>query len=109
MRLAYVMKFVADMDAAVRFYRDLVGLKLKFQSPEWTEFDTGETTLALHLATDEHAAGECQIGFRSADLDGFYAQTSQSGVHYTQPPVQERWIRIARFLDCDGAQVSVSG
>ena len=29
-RLAYVMKFVADMDAAVRFYRDLVGLPVKF-------------------------------------------------------------------------------
>jgi predicted enzyme related to lactoylglutathione lyase len=109
MRLAYVMKFVADMDAAVGFYRDTVGLKLKFQSPEWTEFDTGETSLALHLATDEHAAGECQIGLQSPDLDGFYARTSENGVKYTCPPEQEPWIRIARFLDCDGAEVSVSG
>ncbi len=109
MRLAYVMKFVADMDAAVSFYRDTVGLKLKFQSPEWSEFDTGETTLALHLATAEHPAGQCQIGFRPPDLDAFYAQTTQYGVRYTSPPTQERWVRIARFLDYDGAEVSVSG
>jgi len=29
--LRYV-KFVADMDEAVKFYRDVVGLKLKFES-----------------------------------------------------------------------------
>jgi predicted enzyme related to lactoylglutathione lyase len=109
MRLTYVLKFVADMDAAIGFYRDIVGLKLEFQSPEWTEFDTGETTLALHLASAEHPAGSCQIGFKSADLDAFYAQTSQGGVQYTRTPVQERWVKIARFLDCDGAEVSVSG
>ena len=44
-----------------------------------------------------------------ADLDAFYAQTAQSGVRYTSPPTQERWVKIARFLDCDGAEVSVSG
>jgi predicted enzyme related to lactoylglutathione lyase len=109
MRLTYVLKFVADMDAATAFYRDIVGLKLKFQSPEWTEFDTGETTLALHLSSDEHPAGSCQIGFKSADLDAFYAQTVQGGMQYTKAPAQERWVKIARFLDCDGAEVSVSG
>ncbi|MEQ1863077.1 MAG: hypothetical protein ABL996_00330 [Micropepsaceae bacterium] len=39
-RLTYVIEFVAEMDAAVRFHRDTLGLKLKFQSPEWSEFAT---------------------------------------------------------------------
>jgi catechol 2,3-dioxygenase-like lactoylglutathione lyase family enzyme len=50
MRLAYVITFVADMDAAVAFYRDTLGFKLRFQSPGWSEFDTGSTTLALQRA-----------------------------------------------------------
>jgi hypothetical protein len=44
-QLRYVIKFVADMDKAVKFHRDLLGLKLKFESPGWSQFVTGETTL----------------------------------------------------------------
>ena len=45
--LHYVMAYVADMEQATRFYRDTLGLALKFASPYWTEFATGETTLVL--------------------------------------------------------------
>src|SRR5215469_17306884 len=31
-QLRYVIKFVADMDKAVKFHRDVLGLKLKFES-----------------------------------------------------------------------------
>ena len=41
MELKYVIKFVADMDRTVKFYRDVLGLPLKFQSPGWSEFVTG--------------------------------------------------------------------
>ena len=33
MKLTYVMKFVSNMDDAVHFYRDALGLPLKSQSP----------------------------------------------------------------------------
>ncbi|PYV29432.1 MAG: glyoxalase/bleomycin resistance/dioxygenase family protein, partial [Acidobacteria bacterium] len=42
-KIRYVIEFVADMGRAVKFYRDVVGWSLKFESPEWTEFQTGET------------------------------------------------------------------
>jgi catechol 2,3-dioxygenase-like lactoylglutathione lyase family enzyme len=44
------MEFVSEMGTAVNFYRDVLGLQLKFESPGWSEFVTGETTLALHPA-----------------------------------------------------------
>jgi len=40
-QLRYVIKFVADMDKAVKFYRDVLGLTLKFESPGWSEFVNG--------------------------------------------------------------------
>jgi lactoylglutathione lyase len=46
MTLGYVIKFVDDTNRAVKFYRDVLGLPLKFESPGWSEFVTGETTLA---------------------------------------------------------------
>jgi len=56
MKLNYVIEFVADMDRAVKFYRDALGLSLKFQSPGWSEFSTGETSLGLHPASEKNPA-----------------------------------------------------
>jgi len=50
MRVNYAMVFVSDMDRSVAFYRDVIGLPMKFQSPGWTEFSTEGATLVLHLA-----------------------------------------------------------
>ena len=108
MQLVYAIKYVADMDKAVDFHRKVLGLTLRFASPFWTEFDTGGTTLALHAASDEHPAGGVQLGFRSEDLDAFYAAREANGVSFTQEPTLMHGVRIARFLDCEGAETSIS-
>lgn len=108
-RLSYVIKFVADMDRAVAFHRDALNLKLRFQSPEWSEFDTGATTLALHAADERHPAGTCQLGFASDDLDALYAEREARGLGFTMPPTAQHGQRISRFVDPDGAETSLSG
>ncbi len=109
MRLAYAIKYVADMDAAVAFHRDKLGLTLKFASPFWSEFATGETTLALHAADAEHPAGRVQLGFNSDDLAAFYEARDANGLSFTAPPAPRFGATIARFLDSEGAETSVSG
>ena len=47
-QIDYTMVVVSDMDESVEFYRDKLGIPLRFQLPEGTEFQTGVTTLALH-------------------------------------------------------------
>ena len=42
MQLSYAIKYVADMGKAIAFHRDVLGLELKFESPFWSEFATGE-------------------------------------------------------------------
>ncbi len=39
---------VSDMDRSIQFYEQALGLKLKFRSPDWSEFAVGSTTLGLH-------------------------------------------------------------
>ena len=108
MRLNYAIKFVSDMDSAIAFYRDTLGLNLLFQSPFWSEFDTGETTLALHPASDDNPAGSVQLGLGSEDLARFYERRDQLGIDFTQPPTDMHGTQIARFRDVDGAEVSIS-
>ncbi|HVI05564.1 MAG TPA: VOC family protein [Sphingomicrobium sp.] len=109
MRLTYAIKFVSDMDAAVAFYRDKLGLKPGFQSPFWSEFETGETKLALHPASKENPAGTVQLGLSTADIDGFYAAREERGVTFASPPADIHGARIARIVDLDGAEISLSG
>ena len=109
MKLSYAIKYVADMDRGIAYYRDKLGLELKFQSPFWSEFATGETVLALHPATDEKPAGSVELGFGVDDLGEFYQRREQLGVEFTREPKEMHGIHIAQILDADGAHVSVSG
>ena len=108
MRLNYAIKFVSDMDAAVSFYRDTLGMALLFQSPFWSEFDTGQTKLALHPASEENPAGSVQLGFGITDIDSFHARGQAEGLSFTSPPTDVHGTRIARFRDPEGAEISVS-
>jgi len=108
-KLSYVIEFVADMDRAVKFYRDTLGLPLKFQSPGWSEFITGETTLGLHPASDKHQAGKIEMGLNVPDLGKFYDEMRANGVKFSMPPKKQDFGgRLAQFEDSEGAYVSVS-
>ena len=109
MRLKYAIKCVADMERAVAFHRDILKLPLAFQAPDWSEFDTGETRLALHIASEGYPAGSVQLAFASPDLDAFYGAREANGVTFVMPPTELPGRRVARFLDSEGAEVSVGG
>src|ERR1700682_4931456 len=106
--LTYAIKFVGDMQQAVRFHAEQLGLSLRFQSSEWSEFETGGTTLALHLASSEHPAGTCQLGFGVADIDRFFRDGQGAGVVFPEGLREQFGRRIARFKDTDGAECSAS-
>ena len=108
-QLTYVIKFVADMGTSVAFYRDTVGLPLKFQSPEWSEFATGTTTLALHIASPKNPAGTAHLGIGVEDLARFHQDLLAKGIEFPRPPKKEHGQTIATFLDPDNAECSVSG
>ena len=108
-KLAYAIKFVADMDKAVAFHRDVLGLTLRFATPRYTEFATGETTLALHEASDVNPAGKVQLGFSTEELDAFYAGRDAAGVTFTQAPRDQHGTPISRLLDNEGTEISLSG
>jgi catechol 2,3-dioxygenase-like lactoylglutathione lyase family enzyme len=42
------MVHVSNMERSIAFDRDVLGLPLTFQSPEWSQFDVAGSALALH-------------------------------------------------------------
>jgi catechol 2,3-dioxygenase-like lactoylglutathione lyase family enzyme len=46
--LSYVIIYVNDTSKSVPFYRDILGLPLRFEEQGWVEFETGAVTVALH-------------------------------------------------------------
>jgi lactoylglutathione lyase len=112
-RLSYAIVFVSDMARSVAFYRDVLGLPLKFESPHWSEFATAGATLALHAAGPgdggpTEAAGRCRPGLAVPDLDGFHRRMIEKGVPCMQPPKVVFGTKIAQYADPDGLGISVS-
>lgn len=117
-KVDYTMVNVSDMARSVAFYRDTLGLRLKFESPQWSEFETGSTTLALHSVVPGAdgkgspqtgpAAGTCSIGFSVADLDATCGQLSERGARFVVPPTEQakEGIRLAVCVDPDGLAIS---
>ncbi|MBL9098219.1 MAG: VOC family protein [Alphaproteobacteria bacterium] len=108
-KLAYVIKFVGRMDEAVRYHRDTLGLTLKFQSPEWSEFQTGDVTLALHAASKDNPPGKVQLGYNVDDLTALYENRGANGIDFTSPPRAQHGTVLAKFRDNEGSDCSISG
>jgi lactoylglutathione lyase len=107
-KFSYVMVFVADMARAVKFYRDMLGLALKFESPGWSEFATGETTLALHPASPENPAGKVELALTVPDLQACYREMTGKGVTFIMPPTKQDYGgMLARYVDSEGTPWSL--
>ena len=117
-KVDYIMVNVSDMSRSVAFYRDIVGLALKFESPGWSEFQTGATTLALHHVRArvgaqgpvpaEPVAGSCSIGFSVEDLEATHRELAARGARFVLPPTEQvnEGIRLAVCADPDGLAIS---
>jgi lactoylglutathione lyase len=115
--LAYTIVFVSDMTRSVAFYRDIIGLPLKHQSPGWSEFATEGCRLALRKSEprsalpgqiDDITAGHCHPGFFVQDIDAFATKMNQARVAVTQPvKLQDFGARMGIWRDPDGLPLSV--
>ncbi len=116
MRINYAIVFVSDMKRSVAFYRDVLGLALKFESPGWSEFLTDGATLALHAGEGPAVPGSdplhvppgrCRPGFSVPDLGAFHARMLEHRVVCVEEPKEVFGARIAQYLDPDGLGISV--
>ena len=105
---------VSDIDAAVVFYRDVLGLPLLFQVPKqpMAFFDCDGVRLYIGKPEDEGFRTRGMVYFAVADVDEAYAELSKRGVTFLdEPHVVHRddhsEIRMAFFRDLDDNNLAV--
>ena len=98
---------VDDVDAAVAFYRDTLGVPFIAQpGPNLAFFDCGDVRLMLSAGAGTGGAG-CTLYFKVADVDRRCAELQQRGVRFDGPPqvihsAADYELRMAFFRDPAG-------
>ena len=109
--LTTVMLVVSDMARSVQFYKERLGLAVKFESPHWSALDAGTVTLALHPEGHEIRVGPgwgCTFGFEVENLEGVFAELRLSGVVVVTEPHRPQfggW--LAAIADPDGYPIQL--
>ena len=112
----YIIIYVSDMQRSTAFYRDVLGLPLKFTSPGWTEFATGTTTVALHMTGDAKLP-PCRPSTGGTGAYRFYRGRHFSGLrvieipgcHFSLPPQkQTSGVTLAVLHDPDGLGITIT-
>ena len=112
-KIAVIMLGVADLNPAVGFYRDNLGLDLSASSGEFAFFAAGGVTLALSTGlhkTLNAKPGPVEVVFSVDHVRTAYAELRDRGVLFTRDPhlvTGENW--AANFADPDGHALSVFG
>ena len=78
---------VADMDRAIRFYRDVLGFEVGFTNGSPVSFAVlKQGDAELHLSVEPAKAGSFHAHLMVDDLDGIHARLQQGGATIRQPP-----------------------
>jgi catechol 2,3-dioxygenase-like lactoylglutathione lyase family enzyme len=106
--LVEIVLYVGDMQSAVGFYRDALGLELEFESPEWSTFHTGSCTLALHAFDGRRpGAGEPDPTFLVTDAAVERERLVQAGVAVSELRQPVSGVRVFDVRDPDGNRCSI--
>lgn len=79
---------VQDIDRAVKFYRDTLGMRMLFQVPNMAFFDCGGIRLMLTLPEKDrpNELFSSIIYYKVADIQGAYNTLTARGVAFFQAP-----------------------
>lgn len=113
-KIGVLMVGVKDLDRAVAFYRDMLGLTLQQLIPnDFAFFNAGGMTLALslpHAKNSPQLVGATEIVFSVEDVRAAYDALRARGVKFTAEPrnvTGTLW--SANFNDPDGHRLSIFG
>ena len=109
-RIGQIAVTVSDIDRAVGFYRDTLGMRFLFQVPNLAFFDCGGVRLMLTLP--EGATGNSVIYYKVDQIEQAFEVLSSRGVAFEGKPhliakMPDHDLWMAFFRDPDGNLVGL--
>lgn len=108
--IAAVWVPVQEMDRAVAFYRDALGLEITMHNADWSEVDANGLTIGLNAREEAggHTDGGAVISFQpDADIESEVDRLKSNGVEFTGDISDHEWGRIAPFKDTEGNDLQI--
>jgi catechol 2,3-dioxygenase-like lactoylglutathione lyase family enzyme len=102
-----IVLFTKDMPGMVKFYRDVLGLKLKKDEKGWKEFDANGCVIALHNGTSKVGRRPPKIGFWAKDIAAARQELIGRGARLSKVMVGGGLARC-EGVDPDGNPFSIS-
>ncbi|HEV8523403.1 MAG TPA: VOC family protein [Terriglobales bacterium] len=109
-KLGLIMVVVKDMDRSVRFYRDVLGLRLEFTIPQWSQFDAGNIKIGLHPEGEQvkvSPTSGCTFGFEVTNIESTVAELKRKGASFLMEPHKEDFGWLAAVSDPDGYIIQI--
>ena len=114
-RLMETILYVADMPGQVMFYRDRLGLGIKYpagpadySTEYWVEFETGGCTLVLHGGGQKRLGPDApKVVFSVADIHAARAALVERGVTLSVVRSPAPGVLVADGQDPEGNQFSI--
>jgi predicted enzyme related to lactoylglutathione lyase len=98
---------VSDMQRAVAFYGDCLGLQVLEHDGDWSEVTAGDQRIGLNASESPAGDGGAVIAFAVDDLDATVGELTANGVEFSGGVSEHPWGRIAPFRDPDGNDLQV--
>ncbi len=104
---------VDDLDRAIAFYRDALGLRFLFSAPpQMSFFQAGEVRLLVGVREDGKAQRGSMVYFKVKDIHAAHGTLGRRGVSFGgaphlvhRTPTSELW--LADFKDPDGNELAL--
>jgi predicted enzyme related to lactoylglutathione lyase len=104
---------VTDLDRAIGFYRDVLGIPMLFRVPgrPMAFFQSGQVRLYLGVPETPAYRSQVMVYFTVGDIDAEYARLVAAGVPMAKPPhvvhkgESELWMTF--FTDPDGHNLAL--
>ncbi len=98
---------VSDMERAVAFYRDDLGLEVIDHDGDWSEVTAGDQRIGLNASESPAGDGGAVVAFEVDDVDATVEALKANGVEFSGEASEHPWGTIAPFKDPDGNDLQV--
>lgn len=107
-KIAFVHYCTQDLDRALTFYRDVLGLQLRVRNDEWIEFDIGGQRLALRQVDSMPSPAEppnpagAVVWLEAKPIEPALSRLKENKVKIINDLQSFSYGKMATFADPDG-------